>query len=72
MREAISEQEEEIVERRYTFPVGKLMGFVRETLKWADGKLVKEITEQEVKAPAKKLHCQHFFVCIISHRLRHS
>ena len=30
------------------FPVGKLMGAVREKLKWADGKLVKEIIEKQV------------------------
>ena len=38
----------ELLERRYTFPVGKLMGAVREKLKWADGKLVKEIIEKQV------------------------
>ena len=38
------------MERRYTFPVGKLMGVVREKLKWADGKLVKEIIEKQVRA----------------------
>ena len=32
----------------YTFPVGKLMGAVREKLKWAGGKLVKEIIEKQV------------------------
>ena len=45
----IAEHRAELLERRYSFPVGKLMGVVREALKWADGKLVKEITEQEVR-----------------------
>ncbi len=44
----ISHQREELVERRYAFPVGKLMCMVREELKWADGKLIKEIVDQEV------------------------
>ncbi len=44
----LSEHKEELLERRYSFPVGKLLGVVREALKWADGKLVKEITDQEV------------------------
>ncbi len=38
------------MERRYSFPIGKLMGVVREALKWADGKLVKEVTETEVRS----------------------
>ena len=47
--ELIAEHREELLERRYSFPIGKLLGVVRETLKWADGKLVKSITEQQVK-----------------------
>ena len=49
MCELIAEHREELLERRYSFPIGKLLGVVRETLKWADGKLVKSITEQQVK-----------------------
>lgn len=44
----IAQQREEVLERRYSFPLGKLMGVVREKLKWADGKLIKEIAEREV------------------------
>jgi hypothetical protein len=46
--EVIAEHKDELVERRYSFPVGKLLGAVRESLKWADGKLVKLITEKQV------------------------
>ena len=49
VKEIISKNRSELLERRYAFPVGKLMGAVREGLKWADGKLVKEITEKQVK-----------------------
>ena len=48
VQEVIDKNKKELVERRYTFPVGKLMGAVRERLKWADGKLVKEIIEKQV------------------------
>ena len=48
--EVIGQNRAELLERRYTFPVGKLMGAVREKLKWADGKLVKEIIDKEVHA----------------------
>lgn len=49
VREVIEGQKAELIERRYSFPIGKLMGVVRESLKWADGKLVKEITDSEVR-----------------------
>ena len=42
-----------MIERRYSFPISKLMGVVREELKWADGKLVKEIVEKEVREDGK-------------------
>eukprot|EP00731_Ephydatia_muelleri_P001161 Em0001g1161a len=43
----IKAHEEELKERRYTYPVGVLIGEVRDRLKWADGKLVKEAVERE-------------------------
>lgn len=49
VNEVIDQSRSELLERRYAFPVGKLMGAVRERLKWADGKLVKEIIEKQVK-----------------------
>ena len=48
VREEIESQKAELLERRYTFPVGKLMGVVREKLKWADGKLLKDVIGREV------------------------
>ena len=48
VQEVIGQNRAELLERRYTFPVGKLMGEMREKLKWADGKLVKEIIEKQV------------------------
>jgi len=48
VREEIESLKAELLERRYAFPVGKLMGVVREKLKWADGKLLKDVTEKEV------------------------
>ena len=48
VKEVLEQHKTELVERRYTFPVGKLMGAVRERLKWADGKLVKESIEKQV------------------------
>ena len=48
VKEVLEQHKAELVERRYTFPVGKLMGAVRERLKWADGKLVKESIEKQV------------------------
>ena len=48
VQEVIGQNRAELLERRYMFPVGKLMGAVREKLKWADGKLVKEIIEKQV------------------------
>ena len=33
------------------------MGVVREALKWADGKLVKEVTETEVREEEERCHC---------------
>ena len=48
VQEIIGQNRAELLERRYTFPVGKLMGAVREKLKWADGRLVKEIIEKQV------------------------
>ena len=50
VQEVIGQNRAELLERRYTFPVGKLMGAVREKLKWADGKLIKEIIEKQVCA----------------------
>ena len=50
VQEVIGQNRAELLECRYTFPVGKLMGAVREKLKWADGKLVKEIIEKQVYA----------------------
>ena len=50
VQEVIGQNRVELLERRYTFPVGKLMGAVREKLKWADGKLIKEIIEKQVCA----------------------
>ena len=49
VNEVIDKNRSELLERRYAFPVGKLMGAVREGLKWADGKLVKETIEKQVK-----------------------
>lgn len=49
VQELIDKNRSELLERRYTFPVGKLMGAVREKLKWADGKLVKDVIEKQVK-----------------------
>ena len=46
--EVIGQNRDELLERRYSFPVGKLMGAVREKLKWADGKLIKETIEKQV------------------------
>ena len=44
----MDQQREGLLERRYSFPIGKLMGVVREQLKWADGKVIKEMTDKEV------------------------
>ena len=44
----IGSHREELLEQRYLYPVGKLMGVVREDLKWADGKIIKEMTNKEV------------------------
>lgn len=33
------------------------MGVVREALKWADGKLVKEVTETEVRKRRREIDC---------------
>jgi glutaminyl-tRNA synthetase len=56
----------EILEKRYRFPVGMLMGDVRKKLPWADGKAVKSEfdvqvldmlgpkTEADLAPPAKK------------------
>ena len=49
VQSVIEDNRKELLERRYTFPVGKLMGAVRERLKWADGKLVKDTIEKQVR-----------------------
>ncbi len=59
MRNEIEQNKAELLERRYTYPVGKLMGVVREKLKWADGKMLKEITDREVGVST-------WWVCFVS------
>lgn len=50
VQEGIEQFKPELLERRYSFPVGKIMGAVREGLKWADGKLVKGTVDSQVAA----------------------
>ncbi|CAI8005215.1 Glutamine--tRNA ligase [Geodia barretti] len=40
----------ELMKLKYKFPVGKLMGEMRQRLRWADGKLVKEVIDQQLEA----------------------
>ena len=54
--EVIGQNRDELLDRRYSFPVGKLMGAVREKLKWADGKLIKENIEKQVCRLYRRLH----------------
>ena len=44
----IEENRKDLVENRYRFNMGKLLGELRATLKWADGKLVKEEVDRQV------------------------
>jgi glutaminyl-tRNA synthetase len=46
--EAVENAREELIERRYRFNVGQLMGGVRGKLKWADGKVVKEEVDKQI------------------------
>ncbi|RNA15970.1 glutamine--tRNA ligase [Brachionus plicatilis] len=41
VQDVINEKKCEILEKRYKFPVGSLLGELRKRIKWADGKLVK-------------------------------
>ena len=46
----------ELVERRYRFNVGQLMGEVRGSLKWADGKQVKQEVDRQVGRATPPTH----------------
>lgn len=48
--EVIKGEEATLKERRYFFPVGKLLGEVKKRLKFADGATVKRETEAQVEA----------------------
>jgi glutaminyl-tRNA synthetase len=47
--EIIAQNKTKLVEQRYEFPIGTLLGEVRKRLKWADGKAVKAEMDVQVK-----------------------
>lgn len=49
IEEIINENKTKLLEQRYDFPIGTLLGEVRKRLKWADGKAVKAEMDVQVK-----------------------
>ena len=48
--ELVEGQRESIVNDRYRYPVGPILGKVREQLKWADFKIVKDELDAQIAA----------------------
>ena len=48
IEEVIEQNKTKLLEQRYDFPVGTLLGEVRKRLKWADGKAVKNEVDIQV------------------------
>lgn len=46
--ETLDENRKELMEKRYRFNVGKLMASVKSKLKWGDGKVIKEVIDEQV------------------------
>ena len=47
----INDNREELLEKRYTFPINRLLFVIKEgRMKWADGKKVKEQFDQSILA----------------------
>jgi glutaminyl-tRNA synthetase len=49
----IAEAGDELVAKRYRYPIGTLMAKVRESLPWADGKAVKSEVDLQVRSTGK-------------------
>ena len=49
IEEVITQHKAELLEQRYNFSVGTLLGEVRKRLKWADGKAVKDEMDAQVR-----------------------
>jgi glutaminyl-tRNA synthetase len=49
IEEIIAQNKTKLLEQRYDFPVGTLLGEVRKRLKWADGKAVKSEMDVQVR-----------------------
>lgn len=66
VEQVIEENKSKLLEQRYGFPIGTLLGEIRKRLKWADGKEVKTEVDVQVGRNHKERYRDLFVRLILA------